>query len=132
MLIYLWIGLGSALGGMARCGVVDYVSRHWGVAYPYGTLWVNVSGSFLIGFFAALTGVGGSVSATPTGRQFFMAGICGGYTTFSAFSLQTLELIQKGEWPKAGINVVFSVGFCMIAVWLGYVLAMYFNRLKGT
>jgi CrcB protein len=69
--------------------------------------------------------------ASPTARQFFMTGICGGYTTFSSFSLNTLTLAQEGEWAKAGGNVVGSVTACLVAVWLGYLAAAWINHLKG-
>jgi len=84
---------------------------------------VNVTGSFVIGFVAALTEPGGRVLLSVTARRFIMVGILGGYTTFSSFSLQTLNLARDGEWLYAGANVVLSVAVCLLAVWLGHVLA---------
>jgi fluoride exporter len=93
---------------------------------------VNVTGSFIIGFFAALTGPDGRVYVSSTGRQFVMTGICGGYTTFSSFSLQTLSLMNDGEWFRAGANMGLSLVFCLIAVWAGFLLASMLNTMKWT
>jgi len=88
------------------------------------TIIVNVTGSFVIGFFATLTGPDGRLLVSSTVRQFVMIGICGGYTTFSSFSLQTLTLAQDGEWLWAGANIVLSVVLCLLVVWLGHVAAV--------
>jgi CrcB protein len=85
---------------------------------------VNVTGSFAIGFLAASTDPEGSLLVSPRLRQFFMIGMCGGYTTFSSFSLQTLDLVRDGVWFKAGLDVVLSFVCCLIAVWLGRILAL--------
>lgn len=132
MRLYFLVMLGSALGGGARYFVSGLVANWFGAAFPWGTFIVNVTGSFLIGFFATLTGPDGRAFVSTNGRQFFMAGICGGYTTFSSFSLQTLRLAQDDEWLHAGANVVLSVICCLVAVWLGHVAAMSLNRLKGS
>lgn len=131
MLQYLSIGLGSALGGMARFWLSGVIDRQYGETFPYGTLWVNVTGSLVIGFFATVTTSEGRLFVDPGFRQFFMIGICGGYTTFSAFSLQTLNLAREGEWLKAGANTVLSVILCLFAVWLGHILAESFNSMRG-
>ena len=120
---YVWIAAGGALGSVARFWFSGLVARHIGETFPWGTLLVNVSGSFAIGLFAGLTDPGGRWLVTPSFRQFFMIGICGGYTTFSSFSLQTLNLMRDGEWFYAGANAVLSVFLCVAAVWLGYTLA---------
>ncbi len=128
MQIYLWIALGGAIGSVARfflSGVIAEAATHFGQVFPWGTLFVNVTGSFAIGFFATLTETD-RVMVSPTVRQFFMAGICGGYTTFSSFSLQTLSLARDGEWLQAGLNSVLSLVLCLVAVWLGAVVAMNF------
>jgi len=127
----LWIFIGGGLGTLARWGVSGFVARQWGETFPLGTLVINVTGSFIIGLFAGLTGPEGRWMAPITFRQFFMLGICGGYTTFSSFSLQTLSLAQDGQWFKAGANVVLSVLLCLIGVWLGHVFAMQLNSPKG-
>jgi CrcB protein len=128
--IYLWVGLGSALGGMGRYWCSGVVARLVGETFPWGTLFVNVTGSLLIGFFATLTGPDGRIFAGTTTRQFFMLGVFGGFTTFSSFSLQTLNLVQDGELLQAGGNIIGSVLLCLIAVWLGHVLALSINAMK--
>jgi CrcB protein len=120
---YLWIGLGSALGGMARYWLSGVIGERFGEAFPAGTLVVNATGSFVIGFLATLTVPDGRIYLSATVRQFLMLGICGGYTTFSSFSLQTLNLAREGEWLYAGANVALSVVLCLLAVWLGHVVA---------
>ncbi len=130
MASYVWIAIGSALGGMARYGCSGVVARLVGETFPWGTMTVNIVGSFIIGFFATLTGPDGRVFADTLTRQFVLIGFLGGYTTFSSFSLQTLNLVQDGEWWLAGANVALSVVACLAAVWLGYVLAASINALK--
>jgi len=132
MSLYLWIAIGSAIGGVSRFALSNYAAGHFGGTFPWGTLFINVTGSFLIGFYATVTEApGGRWPVSSEGRQFFMVGICGGYTTFSAFSLQTLRLAQYGEWYRAGGNIAGSVVFCLVAVWLGYVAGKFVNSTKG-
>lgn len=131
LLIYLWIAVGSALGGMGRFWLSGFVAERIGETFPWGTMIVNITGSFVIGFFGTLTGPDGRFLVGTTARQFVMIGICGGYTTFSSFSLQTLTLAQDGDWLRAGANVVISVVLCLLAVWLGHVAALLINGLKG-
>jgi len=128
---WLWVMLGSALGGGARYWISGLAAHAIGETFPIGTLFVNVTGSFVIGFFAVLTGPDGRVFVGTDARQFVMTGICGGYTTFSSFSLQTLNLARDGEWLLAGANGVLSVVLCLVAVWLGAVAAGALNQLKG-
>lgn len=125
------IFFGSGLGGLARWAVSGAVAERVGETFPWGTIVVNVTGSFLIGLFATLTGPDGRFLAPAPLRQFFMLGICGGYTTFSSFSLQTLNLAEEGEWLKAGGNVALSVVLCLLGVCLGHVLAVAINTSKG-
>jgi fluoride exporter len=122
VLAYLWIAIGSALGGAARYGASAWALRTLGPAFPWGTLAVNVAGSLAIGLTAALTGPGGRWSAPDEVRLFIMVGFCGGFTTFSAFSLQTLELVRRGDLAAAAANVAVSVAACLIAVWAGFAL----------
>jgi CrcB protein len=126
---YFWIGIGSALGGMARFWLSGVSARLFGEALPWGTLLVNVSGSLIIGLFATLSGPGGRLDVDPSMRLFVMVGLCGGYTTFSAFSLQTLTLLQEGQWGLAGLYIGASVVLCVLAVWLGHVFAAQFSAL---
>jgi len=125
---YGWIALGSAIGGVARYWCSGLAAEAIGETFPWGTLIVNVAGSFVIGFFATLSGPDGRMLIPSDARQFVMVGLCGGYTTFSSFSLQTLNLMRDGDWLRAGGNVVLSVALCMIAVWLGHVAAAGLNR----
>jgi|SRR5436190_13302973 len=125
---YFWVAIGGALGSVGRFWFSGIVARHLGETFPWGTLLVNISGSFVIGLFAALTGPDGRWLLPPWFRQqFFIYGVCGGYTTFSSFSLQTLNLIEEGEWLYAGGNIVFSVICCLLAVWLGHLVATNIN-----
>jgi CrcB protein len=135
MLAYLWVAIGGALGSVSRFWLTGIISAKFGEAaqtFPLGTLIANVSGSFLIGIFAALTIPEGRLD--PQSRafavQFLMIGVCGGYTTFSSFSLQTLNLLHDREWLYAGVNIILSVILCMIAVWLGYLLGAVFSHPK--
>jgi len=130
MAIYLWIAIGSALGGMARYWCSGAAARLIGETFPWGTLFVNVTGCFIIGFFATLTGPDGRIFAGSTARQFVMLGVLGGFTTFSSFSLQTLNLVQDSEWLQAGGNVIGSVVLCLLAVWLGHLHAFSINAMK--
>ena len=131
MMMYVWITIGSALGGAARYWCSGFAANHFGETVPMGTLLVNISGSFIIGFFATLTGPDGRILASTETRQFVMTGFCGGYTTFSSFSLQTLNLVRDGEMKLATVNIVASVALCLLAVWAGHALAASLNKLKG-
>jgi CrcB protein len=132
MLTYLFIALGGALGSITRYWIAGAVAERVGEQFPWGTILINITGSFLIGLFFGLTGMEGRWLATPNTRAFLLVGICGGYTTFSSFSLQTLVLMRNGEWFRAGANCVISVILCLIAVWLGHTLALMFNSQKGS
>lgn len=131
-MIYLWIAIGSALGGSARYFVSGVVASHLGETFPWGTILINVSGSFVIGLFATLTGPDGRFLVSTEMRTFVMVGLCGGYTTFSSFSLQTLNLARDGDMLGMGANIVLSVMLCLVAVWLGHIGALYINQLQGS
>lgn len=120
---YLWVALGGALGSMARLGAADLAARCLGTRLPWGTLLVNVTGSFLFGLLAGLTAPDGRWPAPAAARTFLLAGVCGGYTTFSAFSAQTFDLLRAGQWPAAAANAAASVLLCLAAVWLGHLAA---------
>jgi CrcB protein len=100
--------------------------------FPLATLFVNITGSFMIGFYATLTGPDGRWFARVEHRQFAMTGVCGGYTTFSAFSLETVRLLQAGMTGTALANIAVSVVTWLVAVWLGFAAANRLNRLKGS
>ncbi|MCX8253102.1 putative fluoride ion transporter CrcB [Beijerinckiaceae bacterium RH AL1] len=131
MLTYLYVALGGAIGSVARFALSGSIARAANEVFPWGTLIVNIIGCFTIGFFATLTGPGGRVPATPDARAFVMVGICGGFTTFSSFSLQTLTLARDGDMLRAGANIVASVLFCLIGAWLGVAAGTALNHVRG-
>ena len=120
MLTYVWIAAGGAVGTLLRYWLNLTITARLGETMPWGTILINVSGSFLIGLFAALTEPGGRLPVSTEMRLFVLVGFCGGYTTFSSFSLQTLALFQSGQGLRAVANVILSVTLCLFAVWLGY------------
>lgn len=128
-MMYVWIGLGGALGSVARALTTVAVMRLTGPSFPWGTIVINVAGSFVIGFFGTLSAHDGRWPTSQEARAFVMAGLCGGFTTFSAFSLQTLELIQQGRMAQAGWNVGLSVALCLASVAAGHYLAASLQRL---
>jgi CrcB protein len=130
MATYFWVTVGSAIGGLCRFWISGIVARLIGETFPWGTLIINVVGSFIIGFVATLSAPDGRIFLNSTTRLGIMAGFCGGFTTFSSFSLQTLNLMNDGEWLHAGSNIVSSVVLCMLAVWLGYILGLTLNTMK--
>jgi CrcB protein len=124
MMSYLWVTIGSALGGLLRYTLTRLtISISTGV--PFGTILINVLGSFVIGYFGTLTLQNGRFGVSDNVRLFVMVGICGGFTTFSSFSLQTFDLARSGSWGKALANVVLSVVLCVAAVAVGHRLAQH-------
>jgi fluoride exporter len=117
---YLAIFLGSALGGLARYGCGALAVSLWGDLFPWGTLIVNIVGSYVIAGFATLTAPESRLYVPPLGRQFVMVGLCGGYTTFSAFSLESLSLLRAGRVPAALAYVALSIALCLAAAWLAH------------
>lgn len=128
--LYAWVAAGAVLGGFTRYLVALLLAS--GPGFPWSTLFINVTGSFIIGFYAALTGPDGRVFAKVQHRQSVMTGFCGGYTTFSTFSLETFKLLHAGMAGTALANVLASVVCWLVAVWLGHRLASRLNRLKGS
>lgn len=124
----LWIAGGAAIGGVMRYWCSGAVARMAGETFPLGTLFVNVTGSFLIMLVAELTGPEGRLLMGSAQRQFIMTGVLGGFTTFSSWSLQTLSLMQDGQWLHAAANVVLSVVLCLIGAWAGYAVGVLINR----
>ena len=127
-MIYFWVAVGGAIGSMARLWLGVKVTLLTGLAFPWGTILVNIIGSLVIGFVATLTGPNGRVAVPVNAQAFVMVGLCGGFTTFSAFSLQTLELARDGRLMHAGANIMLSVVLCLTAVALGHWLATLFGR----
>jgi fluoride exporter len=128
--LYGCIAAGSVLGGVARYLLSLLIQVVPG--FPWATLFVNVTGSFIIGFYSTLSGPDGRLFASARQRQFVMTGFCGGYTTFSTFSLETFRLLEGGMVQTALLNIAISIATWLLAVWLGYVLANRLNRLKGS
>lgn len=132
MLTYFWVGIGGAIGSILRFWLSGLIAgTRLGSVFPLGTLVINITGSFVIGVFGAMTDPMKGRFA-PHWRllatQLVIVGICGGYTTFSSFSLQTLSLAREGQWLYAGMNVLLSVVFCLAGVWLGYAIGELLNR----
>jgi CrcB protein len=129
--LYAAVGLGSGLGAVARYLVSLGLVAMFGQGFPWATLAVNVVGSFVIGFYAMLAEPDGRLFVRPAIRQFVLAGFCGGFTTFSIFSLETLRLAEAGNPALAATYVAVSVVLWLVAVWMGWKLAERLNRLKG-
>ncbi len=127
MLTYFYIALGGALGSVARAWTTNVMVRLVGANFPWGTILINIAGSFIIGFFGALTASDGRFQVHADARAFVMIGICGGYTTFSSFSLQTLDLFRDGKPVAAAANIGLSLILCLMAVSAGYASAMAIN-----
>ncbi len=117
---YLYIALGGALGSVARAWLTVAILRLTGAGFPWGTVLINVTGSLVIGAFAAVTAPDSRFAAAVDTRAFVITGICGGFTTFSSFSLQTLELLRDGRVAPACANVAASVVLCLAAVAAGH------------
>jgi len=128
--LYAAVAAGSVIGALCRA-LASVAFQPLGPGFPWATLFVNVVGSLAIGCYAALSGPEGRLLVGPRQRQFVMTGFCGGFTTFSAFSLETLELVQAGRLPAAAVNIGVSVAAWLAAVRIGHALGMRFNRLRG-
>jgi CrcB protein len=123
---YLWVMVGSALGGLLRFAIGKLsIPLDTGVGFPIGTVFINVIGSFVIGYFGTLTLHNGRYPVSENMRIFVMIGICGGFTTFSSFSLQTFDLARSGAWVRALANIVLSVVLCVAAVAAGHRMAQH-------
>ena len=117
----LYVALGSAIGGVSRYLLGGLVQRMLDTTFPAGTLLVNITGSFLLG--AIIRYALDTPSFTPEVRAFLTIGFCGGYTTFSTFSYETMALLEDGEWARAGVYITASVILSLIATFLGLALA---------
>lgn len=128
LITYVWVAIGGAIGSILRYWLSGVVASAYGETFPLGTLLINITGSFVIGFFATLSGTDGRLLVSSDARVFVMVGICGGFTTFSSFSLQTLNLARDGDFLRAGVNVVLSVVLCLLFVWVGHMVAATVNK----
>jgi crcB protein len=117
MIPYLFVAVGGAVGACLRFGLTSLMATLFGRGFPYGTLSVNLIGALSIGLTLGFIQQG--VIGEHPWRPFIMVGILGGLTTFSSFSLDTLLLMQQGEWVKAGLNVLLNVGCCLLLTWIG-------------
>ncbi len=125
---YLAVMLGGAAGTGLRMWLSGLLATRYGETFPIGTLVVNVVGCFVIGAFAGLTGPDGLFFTSPLTRQVVTIGVLGGFTTFSSFGLQTFSLIADGDWLRAGLNAILSLVLCIVAVWVGHIVAAAFNQ----
>lgn len=118
MINILLIFLGSGLGAISRYGVSNLMYAILGQKFPYGTLVVNASGSFFMGLFLVII-LERFAGLAPPLRAFLLIGFLGGYTTFSSFSIETLNLIESGAWISASLNVLLNIILCILLTWLG-------------
>jgi CrcB protein len=125
--IYLWVAVGGAIGSVARFALGNAMMLAVGTSFPWGTLLINVLGSFVIGFFSVLTGMNARFPLPAEARIFVTVGLCGGFTTFSAFSIQTVELARNGHPMRAALYVAASAALCIMACALGYAWAAAIN-----
>ena len=131
MQAFLLVFLGAGIGGSLRHGVNLLALRHAGSDFPYGTLIINVAGSFVMGILAAWFASKAGASTEQPVKLFLMTGVLGGFTTFSSFSLQTLNLLREHAWWQAGSNVLLSVTLCLIAVAIGFWSAVQISQLRA-
>jgi CrcB protein len=124
----VFVMIGGAIGSLVRYWMSEACAVLFGTAFPWGTLVVNVSGSFIIGYVAGGAGAGGRWMDSGLIRHFVMIGLCGGYTTFSAFSLQTVTMLQAGDVVRAGLNATVSLSACLVATAAGFAVAAAFGR----
>ena len=117
----IWIVLGAIVGASARYFLSGYVAKSLASAFPYGTLLINISGSFLLGFFLVLTSE--RLLVDTRWRLLIAVGFCGSYTTFSSYAFETFALFEQGQWLLVAWNVVASNLFCLASVVAGAALA---------
>lgn len=111
---------GGALGALMRYGLTKWMALLFGKAFPYGTLVANISGSFLMGLLYVL--LVDRLDIAEEWRFAILTGLLGAFTTFSTFSVETINLLQEGTYMKAGLNVILSVGLCLFAAWFGMMM----------
>ncbi len=119
-MLFVWVALGGAIGSVARFGLSHGIYRMLGDSFPYGILTVNILGSFAMGLMTAL--FMRKMEDNQAAQYFLTAGVLGGFTTFSAFSLDVLKLVNGGQVASAAVYVVASVGLSIAAVFAGFAL----------
>ena len=129
MLNYLMVGLGAAAGGMTRYWLAGVVQKVFPAIMPYGTLSVNIAGGLLIGLIMFYLDTGNLVS--PPMKLLLTVGFCGGLTTFSAFSYETLFLLTESEYFNAAVNVFLNVFLALIATSVGLLAAKFIGGFHG-
>lgn len=120
IVLYLLVGLGSSAGGAVRYAASGFIANRTDATFPWGTFLVNLSGSFVIGLFFGLTGAGPMFQEAPLMNQVFTYGFLGGYTTFSTFTLEALNLLREGEHLHAWTYMLGSVVTCLAGTALGF------------
>ena len=123
---YLWVTIGSALGGFLRYTIAR-LALPFSAGFPFGTILINITGCFVIGFFGTFTLQSSRFAVSPNVRLFVMVGICGGFTTFSSFSLESFDLLRSGAWGRAMTNMGLSVALSLAAVSVGHLLATHWT-----
>ena len=118
---YLWIAIGAVVGASARYYLSVSVSRNFASAFPYGTLLINITGSFILGFFLVFSTERALLD--PRWRLLVAIGFCGSYTTFSSYAFESFALMEQGQWLLTGVNIVASNALCLAAVLAGAALA---------
>jgi CrcB protein len=118
---YLWIAMGAIVGASARYFLSGFVARSVSATFPYGTLLINLTGSFVLGFFLIYSTE--RVLLDPRWRLLVAVGFCGSYTTFSSYAFESFALMEQGQWLLMGINILFSNVLCLAAVLAGAALA---------
>jgi len=120
-MIWWYVAVGSAVGGVARFALASVVQQRVGPNFPVGTLIVNITGSFLLGLLLRYALASDAIS--PEVRALLTTGFCGGYTTFSTFTYDTMILLEEGGHARAGLYVLLSVVLSLVGAWLGIMAA---------
>jgi CrcB protein len=118
---YLWIAFGAVVGACARYFLSGFVARHFSTIFPYGTVLINITGSFVLGYFLIYSTERALLD--PRWRLLVAVGFCGSYTTFSSYAFESFALMEQGQWLLLGMNVLLSNVLCLAAVLAGAALA---------
>jgi len=121
---YIWIFIGGGLGSVARFEMGRQITKVTGTAFPFATIAINFISCLILGFLAGL--LTRKEMASPVAVLFIGMGFCGGFSTFSTFTAETMELLKAGNFVYAGANVIVSVAICLLSFWGGYVMAKFF------